>query len=69
MWNQFFLERYADEKHEAHLREADLDRLPNGVRQSKREHPRRRARLNVALATAGVLVGFATAIKLVPLPT
>jgi len=61
MWSQFFVERYAHEKHEAHLSEAAHDRLPRDLRANG--HPSQGRLLHVPTAETGgavVLLVLAT---------
>jgi hypothetical protein len=61
MWSQFVVERYAREKHQAHLREAAHDRLPGGRRQAAHPAPGRPMRVHAALVLAAMVVVMAVA--------
>ena len=61
MWSQFFVERYAREKHRAHLREAAHDRLLVTPQPAEQRPTRRALRAQAALVLAAIsaLIAFA----------
>ena len=61
MWSEFFVERYAREKHQAHLREAAHDRLPGGRRLAGRPAQDRQLRVQAALVLAAMVAVLAVA--------
>ena len=56
MWSQLFVERYAREKHQAHLSEAAHDRLPRDLRAVGHSAQGRLLRMQPALVLAAAMV-------------
>ena len=69
MSNQFFVERYAREKHQAHLREAAHDRLPRELPAAGHSAQGRPLRMQPALVLAvmATVMAFVAGTRLVQL--
>jgi hypothetical protein len=69
MSSQFFVERYACERHQSHLREAARDRLARDPRAAGYPTQSRPVRMQAALVLAAIvaIMAVAAATRLVPL--
>ena len=66
MRNEFFVERYAHEKHQAHLREAAHDRLLARPRPEEQRRTGRAPRAQAALILAAISAAIAAARRRFP---